>query len=340
MQQPRILFVKLGAIGDVAMALNILPRIERAFPKAHLSWMCGKTVEPLLRVFPRINELIVVDDQKLFGRQRLVSIAELFCAIARTALSRYDFVLHGNTDWRYRFLTCAVVRREMRGWNRHRRRPWPIPGRYHGDEYARLIVGDGDGESVVWARPQIDPALLPTKSAVSKLGDFVVLCPGGAKNQLADDWRRRWPVENYVELAKRLSREGLRTVLVGAQSDAWTREYFYDVPHDNKIGETNLIDLLTVFRDASVVVTHDTANLHLAPLVGTPVVGIFGPTNPAERVPHNFVGRVLWGGADLSCRPCYDGRFYGDCRVNTCLQQVSVDSAFEAAVELLASEDK
>jgi heptosyltransferase-2 len=335
MRKPKILFVKLGAIGDVAMALSILPAMERSFPGAHLSWMCGQSVEPLLRLFPRINELIVVDDHKLFGRQRLSAMRELCRSILKTVLSRYDLVLHGNTDWRYRFLTCAVRRRETRRWNRHRRRPWPIPARYHGDEYARLMLGDSDGETISYMRPHIDPALLPAQSDLSRLGDFVVLCPGGARNQLADDWRRRWPLKSYVELAKKLIQEGVRIVLVGSDSDAWTRECFDDVPHDDMIGKTDLTKLLSIFREASVVVTHDTASLHLPQLVGTPVVGIFGPTNPAERVPYNFAGSVLWGGVDLGCRPCYDGRFYGSCKANTCLQQISVDVALNSVTELL-----
>jgi heptosyltransferase-2 len=139
-------------------------------------------------------------------------------------------------------------------------------------------------------------------------------------------------VESYADLAKRLTHAGVRVVLVGAQSDAWTREYFTDVPHEDMIGKTDLIDLLAIFRAASVVVTHDTASLHLPQLVGTPVVGIFGPTNPAERIPHDFSGSVLWGGESLPCRPCYDGRVYGVCRSNICLKELGIKQVLESVV--------
>lgn len=332
-----ILIVKIGAIGDVAMALHMIPVIEREFPQARVTWMCGKSIKPLLEFFGGIDEIITVEDDKLLGGNRSGSVLEAVRVAGAMAGRHYDLVLHGNTDWRYRFLTCMVSRVETRGWNRHRRRPWPIPGRFHGDEYARLIVGDSDGEVINYVRPQIDPALLPSCGDLSNLGDFVVLCPGGARNQLADDWRRRWPVKSYVELAKGLARERVRIVLVGADSDAWVREYFDDVPYDDMIGKTDLKKLLAIFHAASLVVTHDTASLHLPQLVGTPVVGIFGPINPSERVPHNFLGSVLWGGAGLTCRPCYDGRFYGSCKANTCLQQVSVESVFKVVAEWLAA---
>jgi heptosyltransferase-2 len=162
-----------------------------------------------------------------------------------------------------------------------------------------------------------------------------VIAPGGARNILRDDPLRRWPIESYRTLCAELVACGYDVVIIGDQNDARFRAEFNNVGVTDRMG-VSLTETLCILRDADVLVTHDTGPLHLARLVRTAVVAIFGPTDP-----HHVVGAaddvdVLWGGAHLACRPCYDGRNYADCSNNLCMKSVSVDAVVRAVGDRLA----
>lgn len=333
-----ILFVKLGAIGDAVMALSLVPALAAAHPGAKLTWLCGRGIEPLLRLFPQIDELIVVDERVLFGKSKARALLELLRLQTRLFGRRFDLVLHGNVDWRYRLLTASVRAGETRGWSRRRARPWPVPGRYHGDEYARLVLPESP-DNRHWMPPP--PRVSPTPALQQILqgpGRLLVLAPGGAKNVLADSSLRRWPLESYVLLARSLVARGYRIALTGGETDRWVQPAFREIPHLDLIGRTTLPDLLGVYSLAAAVVSHDTSSVHLPRLVGTPVVALFGPTIPTQFFPANARGRVIWGGEHLACRPCYDGRNYSPCRKNVCMMSISVHHVLAAIEEIARAE--
>lgn len=333
-----VLFVKLGAIGDAVMSLGLVSALEAVHPGGRLTWLCGRGIEPLLRLFPQIQELVVVDEHRLFGRSKLRALLELSRLQRRLFARRFDLVLHGNVDWRYRLLTALVRAKQTRGWNRSRARPWPVPGRYHGDEYTRLVTLADASEDRHWLPPAPRFTLSPAiRDALAGPGPLQVLAPGGAKNVLADSSLRRWPLPHYVRLARILVQRGHRVVLTGGEGDHWVRPAFSDLPHVDLIGRTSLPDLLGVYRLATTIISHDTSSVHLPRLVGAPVVALFGPTMPSQFFPASARGRVIWGGEHLACRPCYDGRHYAACRNNVCMTSITVERVLEA-IDALAAE--
>lgn len=318
------------------MALSMLPAIEATYPDAHFTWMCGQIIEPLLRLYPRINELVVVNERALFAKSKITAIREVLSVQKRMFGRHFDLVLHGNVDQRYRLLTRTVRAGETRGWHRDGLRHWPISGRYHGDEYARLITGHDPA-------PQPTHTLAPLKLGLPSLlqaklngpGKLVVLSPGGAKNILSDSALRRWPVQSYAALAKQLADAGLRVALIGAESDQWVLPAFTGVPVINLIGQTTLEELLGILGAAAAVVSHDTSCLHLARLVATPAVALFGPTIPHEKVTGLELENLLWGGVNLPCRPCYDGAKYAGCANNLCMQSISPEAVWQKVEKIL-----
>lgn len=334
----KVLFVKLGAIGDAVMALSLVPALAVKHPDARLTWLCGRGIEPLLRLYPQIHELVTVNERILLGPSKLKALGELLRLQMRLLGRGFDLVLHGNVDPRYRLLTLGVRAGILRGWNRGKSRPWPIPGRYHGDEYARLVDGDDAAGESQWLPPAPNLTISPwVRETLQGAGRLVVLAPGGAKNILADSSLRRWPLENYAALARQLVERGHRVVLTGGETDHWIRPAFAAIPHIDLVGRTSLPDLLGVYALSSLVVSHDTSSIHLPRLVGTPIVALFGPTMPAQFFPANGKGQVIWGGETLACRPCYDGRNYGACRKNTCMTSISVERVLSAVDALCSS---
>ena len=335
--QSKVLIVKVGAIGDVVMAIPAALAAHEASDDVQVTWLCGTAVEPLLRFAGVADELVVVDERQLWSANRLARIRAVISVWRRLAGRRFDLVAIGHPDSRYRLLTLLTRARTTRSWDRRGRRPWPLWGRYHGDENVRLVLG-GD-EATLLRRPY--PAIrFPFDGRLAdELGNVssgrVVLVPGSAKNPLRDDALRRWPLEHYVELAQRLVADGRQVVLAGSPDDAWTREAFSGVEVSDAIGRTSLVELCALMQHSDLVITHDGGPLHLALLAKTRLIALFGPTSPHEKVPEREGVVVLWGGANLACRPCYDGNEYADCPLNVCLRDVSVERVHEEADRLI-----
>jgi heptosyltransferase-2 len=331
----RVLIVKIGAVGDVVMALPMLPA-ARSAGASRITWLCGQNIAPLLRLIDDVDEVITVDERALFRGGRLGQIrqvAKLWLGLLRRS---FDLVIIAHPDVRYRVLTWPLVgvKRTILG---STGRKALIRGRHHSGEYARLVTG-AEGPDVPPANlPVVRPELPDHLAAVlsSTAHGNVALAPGGARNILRENALRRWPLKSYVELAAMLVKFGANVIVTGDPNDAWVMDAFHGLPVQDLIGKTGLVELVAVYAACDAVVTHDSGPLHLAQLTRTPLVALFGPTNPREFILHPSDGHVFWGGAALSCRPCYDGRDFAACRNNLCLQEISVDSVYAAVVDVL-----
>ena len=326
-----ILFIKIGAIGDAVMARTLPALAKQRYPDAHFTWMAGASVAELVRYFYGVDEVIEVDDKALLAGNKLQKARVILQAWRRVAFRRYDAVLVGHGDRRFQLLGLPTIAAERR---RFLRQPsFPRAGRWHGDEYARLLTGH-DGPDVL--RPALQPLRPPLSKALSTRlsgkGKAALLFPGGAKNLLRDDFLRRWPLEHYVELARGLRAKGWRVWLGGAESDAWIRPAFKDIPHEDLLGVGGLVQTLGLCAAADAVVAHDSGPLHLAQAARVRCVALFGPTLPSEKVEPGTDTTVLWGGAMLACRPCYDGRNFAVCPAPLCLAQIRPEQALQAVL--------
>jgi heptosyltransferase-2 len=163
-----------------------------------------------------------------------------------------------------------------------------------------------------------------------------VLASGGARNLLRNDGLRRWPLSHYARLGKLITGQGWELILTGSEGDAWVKEAFTGIPFTDMIGKQNLCEFIDFLSGTDLLVTHDSGPLHLADLAQCPVIGLFGPTMPEEKKSLQEKSIYLWGGSDLSCRPCYDGRNYGNCSSNECLISVSPELVWEKVSEQMA----
>jgi heptosyltransferase-2 len=329
----KILIVRLAAIGDVVMASSLARRLRDAKPDAHLTWLCGQTAAPLVECFADIDEVMPVDDVRLLTGRTLDRLRVLIPLRYQLRAQRFDtaFLLH--PDPRYRVLTSAIVGRVI-AQSRTRRRPGvnPIPGRYLGDEAARLMDGADEGPMQGhFPFGRLKP-FLPTAR-----GDKprVVLVPGGARNVLRESALKRWPVDRYAAVARALASDGFEVMLVGNASDDWVRPHFDGVTVSNLIGRTSIPEMLHLLAGSDLVIAHDTGPMHLARLVGAPLIALFGPTAPSSFVAADTTTTVLWGGEHLACRPCYDGREFADCANNECVSSISADVVLRTAATIL-----
>ena len=334
-----LLFIKLGAVGDVVMALPAIIAAHKTLDHVRITWVCGSSVKPLLASVDGIDEIVEVNDQRLLRGNVFEKIYEVIHLWYKLAGRVFDTVATGHGDARYQMLSWGIRARARRTFSNTSRR-WPVPGRYHGSEYVRLLTGNLEPGRTDLVFPTI-AAMLPTHLLDAKdlNRNVVVLVPGGARNLLADDAVRRWPVSKYVALAKKLVAANYLVLIAGGAGDEWVSSEFQGIEIKNLIGQTSLLELIGLFQSCQVVVTHDSGPMHLAIMARTKLVALFGPTNPYEKVLPDYPGvRVLWGGRELSCRPCYDGKSYANCSNNLCLADISEDKVFGVITEVLSIE--
>jgi heptosyltransferase-2 len=339
----RVLIVRLGAIGDVLM---LLPAVHALHQRgAQVDWVCGTVVSPLLALYPWVNR-IEVDEQQLFHSGKAGQARALLGLWRKLAGRSYDLCAVMQYDRRYALLARAVFPKRRFQLDHTRRDAMLIQGRWHANEYARVLGVAPDEyheEHMQLLRPEAVPPLPAhlQMSARQAGAPRIALVPAGAKNVLREGALRRWPIANYVELTRQLLARGCQVVLTGSSGDAWVREHFGGLLQQDGvrdcIGQTSLPELLALYDACDAVITHDTGSLHVAGISRAAIVAIFGPTQMGSFLPRRERVVGLWGGGRLPCRPCYDGRDFAPCPRNVCMEDVTVAQVV-AAMEPMVSE--
>lgn len=329
-----VLIVKIGAIGDVVMSLPLLRHIREHHPQAHITWICGSQVAPLIEATHLVDELIPLDEKRLLKGTHSQQISVLLSIWMRLFFRSFDLILTLHADPRYRWIAKTCRTKEHRFYDRKNSRLFPVSGRYHAEEAIRLFTQEEGARPYTARFPKMHlPASLKDRIVPGQKGPFIVLAPGGAKNVLADDALRRWPITSYASLMRQLSEKGFEIVVTGASADAWVKPFFSSLSYHDLIGHLSLLEMLALLEEASLLITHDSGPMHLAKLTSCPVIALFGPTDPAERVGKGEDIQAFWGGEHLACRPCYDGKTYAACTQNVCLQRISPEKICQAALQ-------
>jgi heptosyltransferase-2 len=334
----RALIVKLGAIGDVIMAV---PAVFALHQQGYtIDWICGPAVVDLLRCYSWINVIEADDRAVLQGSpaERFGALTALWKQIVRT---HYDLAATLYYDARWRILTLPVrAHRSLTLSNTDRARRI-LPTRHHSNEFARILLGwpDTCRETNL---PPLRPDRLPAAPIAPRtITPRVAMVPAGASNMVRQQTLRRWPADRYATLAMTMLDRGWEVVLLGGPGDTWVREDFKNLanhPHlVDLIGATALPELITIADTCDLVLSHDTGPLHLAGLSHAPLLALFGPTDPSSFLPRRPDVRVLWGGAGLACRPCYGGRDFAPCESNGCMQSIAIDTVLATIDEMLGT---
>jgi len=144
-----------------------------------------------------------------------------------------------------------------------------------------------------------------------------------------------WQDEKFAELADRLREElGIGVVLTGGEAGPLERiRGRMRTKAVNLGGRTTLRDLACLYRQAALLVTTDSGPMHLAAAMGTPVVALFGPTDPARTGPYGPGHRIVR--KEIPCSPC----FRRQCEAPRCMTEISVEDVFEAVREMVAGRE-
>ncbi len=338
----KILVIKIGAIGDLVMSLSVVTAIQATYPNAHITWVVGKTAAPVVSIIDGVSEVIVVDDKKLLKGNIFVKLVTLFEIWIQIFAKKFDLVLNYHADSRYKLISLPHYFSNYRSFSKgQNERVIPVPGRHHSDEYARLALGTDTSMSTSYEIPfpNLSKIIIPNINEIDKNHKLITISPGGAKNIMRDDHLRRWKIENYVKLSNLLISADYQVAIIGSTSDEWVLPYFKELKIINLLGKFDLPQLVKFLQTADLMITHDSGPLHLAGLARCKIIAIFGSTNPYEKVPRTNENTILWGGENLACRPCYDGKEFANCSLNICMQSITPHLVFEKSVKVLSAKN-
>jgi heptosyltransferase-2 len=160
---------------------------------------------------------------------------------------------------------------------------------------------------------------------------YLVLNPGAAYGSA-----KRWGEDRFAETADLLAAQGLRTVIVGSETERSIAERIRERMHQPAAvlnGKTSLETLIGILSQASLVVTNDSGPMHLAAALGVPTVAIFGPTDESVTSPCGPRTRIVREHVD--CSPC----MLRDCPIDhRCMTRVSAETVARAANDLMNGE--
>lgn len=338
----RILVIKLSAIGDIALVSPSLRALRQRFPQAHISLLVGREGSELVNRSPYVDELIVYDPQRdgtLWGIVRLgnrLRAAQVDLVV--------DFQNNRVSHW-LGFLTAAPQRYGYAGRRgsrllTHRAAPpeFPMPAVEHQFRLLELLgISGAPTRLELWPGGRDDEkAQQLLKEAWTAERQLVAaLHPGGHPRWLS----KRWPLERYAELADRLALEAkVRVVLTGSSSERPLGEAICRASKTKPtllMGRTSLNELAALLARCQLFVGSDTAALHIAAAMGTPIVALFGATDPQRHLPPGQ--RIVPLKTVLPCSPCYHRVCYrrGSGHME-CMRRLTVGQVLEAAMSHLA----
>jgi heptosyltransferase-1 len=298
----RILIVKLGAIGDVVNSLPFLNRLRAGRPGAHITWAIAPLAHALVRGHGAVDEFLILDTTTLGGqvsflRELMRRRFDLAIDLQRLTKSSLIARLSGAPE-RLGFDRARC--KEISAWFTNRKiPPNPEPGTTL-DQYIEFADVLGLPPSpMTWDLPVEEaPATEETGS-----GPRLVVSMGASKEA------NRWPAAHWSRLCAGLvERFDARLHLSGGPEDRPLAEEVAraaGVPLANRTGQLSLKQTGGLIAGADLFIGGDTGPLHMAVGLRTPVVALFGASDPARTGPWRQAEGVVQGPPPAEgCAPC------------------------------------
>jgi lipopolysaccharide heptosyltransferase I len=337
--EPRILLVRLGSLGDIIHALPAAASLRDTFPGARIDWAVGAKWKRLLEGNPDLSNVIVASPEGAGGftqTARRLREAKYTCAVDFQALYKSALPAFFSRARRRIGFTSTYAREGLAAFFYTDRLN---PRGAHKVDHNFTLAEAAGAKRLVPRFPLAihaeDYEAFENALAQHNLRDFFVLNPGGG-------WVSKcWPAERYGELHRKLvERTGLRGVVsFGPGEEKLANELVSAAGQPTPVAlPLGLGPLMALLRKAKLVVSADTGPLHLAAALGAPVVGLYGPTDPARNGPYGPSGPPFFSRDEIVRNPGQSETTYRrGTSYSTAMLSISVKQVFEACERRLAA---
>jgi heptosyltransferase-1 len=344
----KVLIVRLGPLADLVHALPVAAALRERYPDARIDWLVDARYAGLLDLVPVVDRRIVIspggkagEDRAAAGEVRYDGRAGVLRAIRDLRAERYDAAVDLQGLLKSAVLARLSGARRVIGFERRylrERVAAPLytercdPGRPGHVVHKNLSVLPAFGvHGAPLAFPFSvgeSPALAEVRALTGEASGFALINPGAA-------WpNKRWPPERFGETAGWLrDRHGLVSVVLWGPGEERLARAVAGTSSGAAMPAptTQLADIISLSRAARLMISGDTGPLHLAAAAGTPIVALFGPTDPARNGP--------WAAGDISLSR------YGQCvchyrrrcrRERACIEEITQEDVRGAIDQRLA----
>ena len=347
----KILFVKLGSLGDVLLTTPAASLLKKNIPDLKIDFLTSSTCSKVLENNPSINEIIKVEPLQSSGNIFVeICKATKLCILLLKHRKTYKgvFLFHRSIilnllfrimlgDIIYSYSSNAVndfLLKKKIAFNLRLHRI------IRSLELVQLFY-----PALKWKDEDLRLLFVPREEGDLQLpfSPYVAIAPGGGKNIWSEMPSRRWPVEYFAELANRIINElNLEVVIIGGKDDLVYADKIVELVKSerllNRVGKYDINETANILKKAKLFVGNDSFPLFLASAVGSSTIGLFGPTNGALINPLGSNHTAIQSTAD--CSSCYNpmdgvsGLAY-QCKKQKCMSEISVDAVYTKAKELL-----
>jgi len=318
----RILIRSSNWLGDAVMSVPAVRAIKNGRPDVHVTIAAPDKIAPMWKLIPEVDTIIPLPDGSLLPVVRLLrqqlpfDVAILFPNSLRVAVESWLSGIPRRVGYRGHWRSWLVdqIVREPRK---------PGPPEHHSLRFLRIARECGAETSNIEV-PN------PKQTANIQHQMLIGLCPGAEYGPA-----KRWLPERFAEAAAKITAQSsVQWILLGTKNDAAIGEQIAAAIGDhcvNRIGQTTLDQLIDELRRCSLLLTNDTGTMHLAALLGVPVVAVFGSTEPRLTGPLGNGHTILRH--HVECSPC----FLRECPIDfRCMKAVSADEVAGAVLSMLA----
>jgi ADP-heptose:LPS heptosyltransferase len=354
-RRPRILVIRPDHLGDVLLTLPALSALRRALPDAHITFLGPQGSVAAADLCPDIDETISVPFPPLDQPIDETNWPDDAMREGARFRGQFDIAVLPRPDDPWSGHLVAAARVPIRvGYDAPRTRAFvtdrlPLPGCCHVVSLATYVMAaaarlcgvSGIDDPALTVPARIAPSLAHEREVDGVLnnavaGVRVVLHPGSG-------WAvKNWPAQDWGAVAHAVhDRFGITPLITGGSGE---RDLVAEVVaasggHGHGLaGELTLGGLAALYRRAGVVAGIDSGPLHLAAMLGTPVVALFGPADPAQFSPWTRTELQRVVRMHLPCSPC--GNLLdppcGARREAPCMTSISATTVVSAIAELLA----
>jgi heptosyltransferase-2 len=332
-----ILLVPYMWIGDFVRCHTVVRLLRARFPDSPIDVLTTAIVAPLLDYMPGVRKGIVWD----LPRKRL-AFAQHRALAARLRPEGYGRALVMPRTWKSALAPWLAGIPERTGFagesrfvllNDVRWGERALPRMV--DRCAALALPTGATLPTEYPLPQLEVpdatiAAWRQRLGLAAAGRVAAFAPGAVGPS------KRWPAGSYAEAARRLVAEGFSVwVLGGPGETALAAEIAAGSERVRDLTGADLRNAILALAAADVAVSNDSGLLHVAAALGTPSIGIFGPTSPWHWAPLNPLAAVIETQTKVDCRPCHKPT----CRFghHRCMREIPPERVVAAALAALAT---
>ena len=329
----RILIRSSNWLGDAVMSVPAVRAIKDGRPDVHVTIAAPDKIAAMWKLIPEVDAVIPLPEGSLLPVVRLLrqqmpfDVAILFPNSLRVALESWLSGIPRRVGYRGHsrsWLVNQIVREPRK----------PGPPEHHSLRFLRIAreCGAETERTSNVQRPTLNVQLSDSGqlSTINHQPLKIGLCPGAEYGPA-----KRWLPERFAEaVAKITAQSSAQWILLGTKNDAAIGKQIAAAIGDhcvNRIGQTTLDQLIDELRKCRLLLTNDTGTMHLAALLGVPVVAVFGSTEPRLTGPLGNGHIILRH--HVECSPC----FLRECPIDfRCMKAVSTDEVASAVLSMLA----